>query len=415
MIQPMRTFTSFEQVRTAIEDGSFDENHYLEAKQVLKTKTTKDKNELALDLAQFAFDGGTVVFGVAESKDVADGGFSMTPIPLSSGVREQIEQIAQERCQPALPVRVTTLPEADGAKSGCVVVEVPPSPRVPHMVDGRFPLRGETTRRFLSQSEVMLWARRASDAEEEVRRLLEEHVATDPYTQGDPGTAHLFGIAVPLSSRYDGLPSSDEAPGLLVDARNASARRWRERFGPADKRSRELLNTTPLSRANEAHPRSGEMAVRSRALHALATTGERDFDETDLAEWSVDEKGTVRIYDTGMAQRRFGRNGESIYGTWSAAPVEIAGILVESARLSAERIGYRGEWGIGLAGTGLRGVRLRAHEAFFYSRYPVVDRDGFSKVIIVSGHEFESDSGAVLDRLVRPLLRMLNDEDYLVP
>lgn len=414
-IQHMRTFTSMDDLRTAVEDGSFDENHYLEAKQVLKTKSAKDKVELARDLAQFAFDGGTVVFGIAESKDVGDGGFSMAPMSLSSGMREQIEQIAQERCQPPLSVRVRILPESDAAESGCVVVEVPPSPRVPHMVDGKFPLRGESTRRFLNHSEVMLWASRANDARDDVRRLLEDHVARDPYTGGDPGTAHLFGIAVPLSSRHDGLPDSDEAPSLLLDSRNAHERRWRARFGRADKRSREMLGTTPLSRASEAHPRSGEIAVRSRSLHELATTGEEVSDETDLAEWSIDESGAVRIYDTGMAQRRVGQNGQQVYSTWSSAPVEIAGILVESARLSAERIGYRGEWGIGLAGSGLRGVRLRADETFFHPRHPVVDRDDFVKLILVSGSELESDPGAVLDELVRPLLRMLNDEGYLVP
>lgn len=409
----MHTFTSFGQVRTAVEDGSFDENHYLEAKLLLKTKTAKDKIELARDLAQFAFDGGTVVFGVAESKGVK-GEFSMAPIPLASGIREQIEQIAQERCEPPLSVKVTILPESDGAENGCVAVWVPPSPRVPHIVGGKFPMRGEATRRFLGHSEVMLWARRATDAEDDVRRLLEQHVELDPYTGDDLGTAHLFGIAVPISSRHDALPSSREAVELLGDARIAHGYRWRERFEKADTRSREMLGSTPLSSASEAHPRSGEMAVRSRSLHELATTGDEPADETALAEWSVDERGTVRVYDTGMAQRRVDRNGESIYGTWSAAPVEIAGILVESARLAAERIGYRGEWGIGLAGTGLRGVRLNAEDPSSRSRFPVVDRDGFSKVILVSGFELESDPGAVLDRLVRPLLRMLNDEGYLL-
>lgn len=151
----MRTFRTIAEIQEATEDGSFDENHYLEAKTLLKTKSNSDKDELARDLAQFAFDGGTVVFGVRESKSDPEDRFAVAPFELPANVREKIEQIAQERCQPALAVRVREVRSEQGAEEGCIVVEVPPSTRVPHMVAGKYPFRGDSTRRHLNDAEAL--------------------------------------------------------------------------------------------------------------------------------------------------------------------------------------------------------------------------------------------------------------------
>lgn len=412
-MQVMRTFGTIDDIYAATGDGSFEENHYLEAKTILKVRSNSDKDELARDLAQFAFDGGTVVFGVREDKNNPEDRFSVVPIELTSGVREQIEQIAQERSQPPLPVRVRELRSTEDAGMGCIVVEVPPSSRVPHMVAGKYPFRGDSSRRHLNDSEVRMWMARSDDVHERVDRELRELVTRDPYSGRSPRAGHLFGVAVPLTSRHDALPERDNLYQLRHDAAVAFGRHWQERFGPNDPRSRKHFGSTALNNVGEQHPRSSEYALRSRALSALESGEGDEPAEEDLAEWSVDMSGAIRVYDAGLSVRRKGPRGEDVHAIWNDAPIEMLGILVESARLTGDRIGYHGQWGFGVAWTGLRGARLHATDTF--RNFPVVDRGEGSTQYVTSALELRESPAAVLDRTVRPLLRMLGDEGYLNP
>lgn len=232
----MERFSSVEALTAAVDAGAFEENHYLEAKTSCDLGSKSVKVELARDMAQFAIDGGTLVVGVAEDK--ATKSFSLSPGPLGKGIVEQIEQIAQTRCQPPLPIQVRELPTGDDPGQGFLVITVPPSTRAPHMVDGKYPARGETTRRYLTDTEVRLLVGKSEDAEAVVRGLLEEWVESDPYTSGEPRTAHLFGIAVPLSSRQDDPVSRDVALRILADARSHHLTELRARFSSVDTRRR---------------------------------------------------------------------------------------------------------------------------------------------------------------------------------
>lgn len=410
-MQVMRTFGTIDDIQAATEDGSFEENHYLEAKTILKARSNKDKDELARDLAQFAFDGGTVVFGVYEDKNKAEDRFSVVPIELTKNVREQIEQIAQERCQPPLPVQVRELGSGGDAETGCIVVEVPPSSRVPHMVAEKYPFRGDSTRRYLSDSEVRMWMARSDDVHERVDRELRELVTRDPYSDRSPRAGHLFGVAVPLTSRHDGLPEKGELHQLLREAAIDFGSHWRERFRGGDPRSRRQLGATALNLVGELHPRSREYALRSRSLSALESGEDSDPAEDQLAEWSVDMSGIVRVYDAGLSMWRKGPRGDDVHAIWSIAPVEMTGILVESARLTGDRIGYHGQWGFGVAWTGLRGASLRGVD--LYRNVHVIDRGEGSTQYVTSALELRENPSDVLDRTVRPLLRMIGDEDLL--
>lgn len=240
----MRAFRTISEVQDATADGSFDENHYLEAKTLLKLKSSSGKDELARDFAQFAFDGGTVVFGVHEDKSDPENRFSVTPIELTANVREQIEQIAQERCQPPLPLRVKELRSDLNAGMGCIVVEVPQSSRLPHMVAGKYPFRGDSTRRYLSDSEVRMWIARSEDLHERVDRELCELVVRDPYAERARRAGHLFGVALPLTSRHDDLPERGDLHPLLHSALSEFEIHWRERFSRGDSRIRTLTRST---------------------------------------------------------------------------------------------------------------------------------------------------------------------------
>lgn len=139
------------QIAAAIEAGDLRENVHLDVKREL-TRGDGARTELARDLASFAIDGGVLLIGVAE--DQKAGTFSLAPFPLA-GVAEQIENIASNRVDPPLFVRVRDITAEADPSTGYLYVEVPPSPSAPHMVDGRYPARGDRTKRRLTDAEVV--------------------------------------------------------------------------------------------------------------------------------------------------------------------------------------------------------------------------------------------------------------------
>jgi hypothetical protein len=62
---------------------------------------------------------------------------SLIPIDLA-GLSERIEQVAANRADPPLRVRIQTIPTASQPTKGYLLVIVPPTPSKIHMVDGRY-------------------------------------------------------------------------------------------------------------------------------------------------------------------------------------------------------------------------------------------------------------------------------------
>src|SRR5262245_2317851 len=118
-------------VQTAISDGTLTERHWLDVKAMLSGGEAANK-ELARDLASFANDGGGYIVGVAEDKPT--GTLLLAPVELA-GLPERVEQVALSRCDPPLFVVCHPLPYPADPTRGVLLVEIPPSPQAPHMVD----------------------------------------------------------------------------------------------------------------------------------------------------------------------------------------------------------------------------------------------------------------------------------------
>jgi hypothetical protein len=116
---------------------------------------------------------------------------------LLDGLAEAVDQIARSRCDP--PVYVICHPlldsaVADGKARGVLLVEVPPGPGAPHMTDGRYYGRGDTTNHRLSDGDVArLHAVRTA------RQLTAEQVIAAEVAR-DPVPAELGGPQHHLSS-----------------------------------------------------------------------------------------------------------------------------------------------------------------------------------------------------------------------
>lgn len=406
----MHSFESVAALESLLESGEFEENHYLEAKEVLPLGSKGKNIELARDLAQFAIDGGALVFGVAEDKQ--ERSFSLAPIPLESGLVEQVEQIAQTRCEPPLSVQARALPAHEGdPRLGYLVVSVPPSTRAPHMVDGKYPARGNATRQFLSDAEVRALVGQTEDVKGRTRTTLEDWVNSDPYTDGSPRTAHLFGVAVPLAYRVEQLVSKQEAQQLFWDAQGAYLDRFQNRWPQADQRTH-WQAASNWQILHHLHPRADSWAIRTEPLQEYASNGTPPQHEHYLAEWSISNPGVIRLYDAGLSDHRESPQGDVVHAAWPRHAVDFAALLVESAHLWAKQNEYRGEWGFGLAATGMHGARTEPMNLY---RSTVADRDRAGTVQVVSGHDLATNPNPTVDTLARGVLATYGETHWIEP
>jgi hypothetical protein len=177
-------------LQAAIDGGWLEEGHHLDLKEACPSSKGANK-EMARDLASFAVNGGTLIFGVREDK--TNRVFELAPQPLH-GLPEKAEQVARAIPDPALqssPSRSTRPPVTAPATSSSTYR---PAPAAPHMVDGQYYGRGDKTKHRLSDAEVVALHPRRRTTETDGLALLRKEMDTDPLR--DVGTeSHRGGLA----------------------------------------------------------------------------------------------------------------------------------------------------------------------------------------------------------------------------
>src|SRR5688572_1624137 len=111
------TPASEDQLRAALDEGNVRENSGLDFKRETGTGDGS-RRATAVDLASFAVYGGQLIVGVAEDK--AARSFTLTPQPLS-GAAEKLEDIAANRIDPPLFIRVSDIPSSADPTTGYLI------------------------------------------------------------------------------------------------------------------------------------------------------------------------------------------------------------------------------------------------------------------------------------------------------
>lgn len=167
--------TSETELFAAYKSGLLAEKNWCDLKAALGT-TASANAELARDLASFATNGGTLIIGLNEKEP---DGSPLTPIELTRGLSERIEQIAAMKVDPPLTVECVTLASDTDAGKGYVLVHVPASPLAPHQVEGKYLGRGDKTKRYLADSEVAALFRRRQQWDESAEGALRDFVQSN--------------------------------------------------------------------------------------------------------------------------------------------------------------------------------------------------------------------------------------------
>ncbi len=344
-------------LQRAIQEGLLEETHYLELKREL-APGKQSNHTLACALAALAVDGGTLLVGIEE--DMSAGTLRLTPQPLD-GLRERVESVAGSVPDPALLVVSHAIPSRDDATVGYLVVQVPPSPTAPHMVDGRYPGRGDTQKRDLSDVEVRRLHQRRRLLEDDALELLELQIARDPIPADERTQAHLFLIAEPTDPRPDMMQPALDHQSLL---RLVSHGGYSSPAVDAAFAGRDNTGFSPdLDRATR-YSRRADGAALSHNLSSdrvfVADDGLPDPPE-DLIDLEVTRHGGLRITMTRLSDGVAGRNGQRDMHLFDDAAVIYTLRLVGMAAEVANRASYLGDWLLAVGATGLHGLSSHHH------------------------------------------------------
>lgn len=389
------------ELEAAVRDGILTESLHFDAKRDLETGA-KGNRALAVDMAAMAVNGGLLAIGVAEERGQSGNVLIPKPVALA-GLRERISQIGLSRIDPPLTVVTRELPTGDAA-SGYLLILVPPSPDAPHMVDGQYRGRGDTTNYVMGDAEVRRVQAQRRGSRLDIRAELERAVAADPSPPELRTQAHLFIVARPLT------PTS---PSMLQMQIGPDWRKWiRETIHGQPSLGRyspDLPGVDPIVR------RPNGWAVASYPISATRTIDQDEVArgaEDDLLELEIDEDGSLRLF--------CGRGSDvDRTGVRWTFEILIAGLtwrVLRAASSIAGETGYVGNWDLGVALTNARGIASNAiaDRMFREARLPFA-ADDYRSTTQATYAEITENRHAVMQRLLGRLNRALNDDVIPLP
>lgn len=375
-----------EQLADAAANGLLEETHYVDIKRELAAGTGANR-DIAKDIAAFALDGGVIVIGVDE--DTAPP--SLYPIG-TANLAERIESIAASTVHEAVAVSTHVI-ESSTPGQGYLIVEIPPSPRAPHMVDGRYYGRGDKRNRPLPHEEVLRLheqqTRLAQDIVDESKQALDLLKRRLEF-RSEP----LLIRAKPLGARGDFLM------GLSV----------------SDSWQRDVMDLVRLSAGShqDAFPSLGGPTGAARRDRGVAATvnmaeGNRFGGPHDAAEVTLREDGIITL----VSERAV------VYPNPSGEARILEAIFLAHtdlvARLAAQvsAYGFRGSWRFAIVVNGLHGARsFELSKYFDSSDAPPFSESNYVQAATATLRELETAPQVVVSELVGPLLRSINSAGH---
>lgn len=382
------------ELREGLLSRDIPEGHQLDFKRELGN-TSADRKETARDLASFAIDGGVLIVGVAEP---GTDRFELAPQPLP-GLSERAEQIAANRSDPSLHVRTHIISSEADPSLGYLVIEVPPSPGAPHMVDGRYLGRAERTKRTLSDAEVV----RLHQARVEVERRLERTLAVEIDREPTPRpSSRMSLVAQPLAAPPEALRRLVRGDLQAVSS---------------------LLNDVDVpDSVSMVSPGPWDALCKVRRARGAALTN-LDEARTTLSDMRADTavdielqvSGTVSALVTPMTGRVDGvRESHRLPVVFEGAVVAWVHRMLGWAQSVSREVGYRGQWGFAVHIYGIKGVRASPAERIgrppspaTLMRSPVYEEKEFTAFATATLQELEDAPPAVADRMIGDFLQAL--------
>jgi hypothetical protein len=396
-------------IQAGIDQGILSETHYLDLKEMPATKG--DNKEAARDLASFAIDSGTLIYGIAEDK--VNRTFIRAPQSLN-GLAEKIENIAlSSLMDPPLRIRSEEIPTDADRTIGYLVVHIPASSLAPHMVDGRYYGRNDKTKYALSDPEVLRLHERRRSADRDAVALLSAEVADDPIPVDIRRNAHLFLVAQPLAARRDMLFDLISTPNWNINLREFIDKAYTPELNAL---LGHMTYQPSLRYAGNGFRRARGVARTTSALGngRRFTPTANDPTAEDALEIQVHEDGGIRLFFSGFSHPFQAHELRPVAENLvhDGAAVECTRRFLALAREAAEHAGYFGNWALAFGATGFKGMRAHGIDRDnYFSPEAALEVDHYAESTEATYAELTAGPGSLTRRLVGPLLRALATED----
>lgn len=324
------------EIQTLLEGGLLTESHHFDLKRELKPGSAGNRS-LAIDLASFAVDGGAILFGVDEKRK------SLHPIDLS-GLKERVDNVARSSIDEPLYIQTFEIPSNNQPELGYLLVQIPLSPAAPHMVNGRYCGRGDTTNITLSNAEVTRLYALRQERSRNILEVIDQDVDNDPTPDHLRAQAHLFIVGLPVPGHKELLHRAVGNTG------------WEEWL------RRAILGGPPCERVGRWSPDLESYVSTSRrhegyALHTydMGADGQvrDDAEEGGLLELAIGEDGSLRLF-CGRATAEEGQLGRVVF---EELVVGLTKRVVLAAKVISDTSSHYGSWDFAIAITKLRGTR----------------------------------------------------------
>ncbi|WP_170929236.1 helix-turn-helix domain-containing protein [Mycobacterium paraense] len=385
-------------IRTEVElqqviSNGLTETHHVDFKRVVGTSDGA-KKDFAQDVAALAIDGGVLIVGVDEPKV---GPIQLAPFDLT-GEAERLTQIAGMRADEGVQVRTWSVPSSSGANLGYLFVHVPPSPRAPHSVDGKYYGRTDKTNRILSDAEVeRLMAQRIAQQRDMVAAA--NAVLDDlRFDAPSPPPSILLILAEPMGGAIE-----DPLVPLMTLDDNTRLATVRALLNQASVPEHQQGFNAIAHNVAQVVRRAGAIA----ATNNMYNSGLWAFGS--CAEIWLKESGTVLL-----AAR------EAVIQPGSTEPPQLVeslvvghtDLVVRLAPLLSEQYGFAGAWRFGLLLTETRGATsnalFHASRTGWERRSTPFEHGVYERATSASLVELSEAPEKVVGRLVSSLLRSLD-------
>lgn len=355
------SFSAWSELVEAAGGGLLEESVWCELKEMATPTGTakKDANlEMARDLASLSVDGGLLIYGVRD-KDLEVVGCD------TSGLADRISQVSVTRIHPPLsPTIQPVLAHPEDDNLAVLVVQVPPSPLAPHMVDGSYWGRSSNGKRKLDDAEVRRLLLQRDRGEDAFLSRLTGLEARDPlvdYIEGHPtGNGHIYLVAEPCAP----VVRSDEPQGPAALRQGIRSSGWHGTVPDCTYRAFDPTGEAYASVPTHGNPVASQ--YERRLCHVLLK---------DDSSIEVVSGGGTAEYET-----QPGRPAKFLFAGLASALAVQTLQLIQSRSLAW---GYTGPWRVGLRVTKTRGTIYNTNDVF--TQMPTFTADEYIKTTLVQG------------------------------
>jgi hypothetical protein len=384
------------ELRAAVDRGDLRETSTLDVKAALPTKG-KNK-DLARDICAMTVDGGVLIYGVGGDDPTRPDG--LIPIELA-GAAERIDLVAQGAISEPPTIEIHDIAAADAPGHGFLIVEIPASPRAPHMVtsegENRYYGRGATGNRILTEGEVARLYARREKWDIDRAAWLDEAVAAMPFSFDDP-IEHIGPMVVlvrPVASPR----------GLLDRARgDQDMRHFLQRDVSEHARRLDPYRSQGTSGLGDA------LDVTRRGAGVWVTQIDRDFRGPYQARCEYSTSGQLTYWHAPAINSRIRRDADVAWIMERSVTRAVFQTLTAAA-LIYQRGGYSGAVDVGVALLGIEDASGAALSNTFEGgpRYGAPD---FRENLRTTTTDLRRDPEQVTRELLAGLFDVIAPRDY---